>query len=139
MIIKIDSSILEIFIPEGTLDWFNLIKAEKDEDNIKIVLEEKNLPPVPDKFKNKRIISKGFYDITITDFPIRGRRALLTFRRRRWQIEGEKELLKRDIKFNFPGTQLEKEFANFLKEDGGRKSGLSHFYRRVSTNPSQRI
>jgi len=139
MTIKIDSSILEVFLPEGTLDWFNLVKAEKDENNIKIVLEEKNLPPVPDKHKNKKIISKGFYDITITDFPIRGRRALLTFRRRRWQIENEKKLLKRDIKLCFPGTQLEQEFADFLKEDGGRKSGLSEFYRRVSADPSQGI
>ncbi|MDO8592456.1 MAG: hypothetical protein Q7R92_01615, partial [bacterium] len=45
---------------------------------------------------------------------------------------GQKELLKRDIQLNFPGTQLEKEFADFLKEDGGRESGLADFYRQVS-------
>jgi len=139
MTIKIDSSILEIFLPENTLEWFDLVRAKQDENNIRIILEEKNIPPIPDKHKNKKIISKGFYDITITDFPIRGKRSLLTFRRRRWQIQGEKELLKRDIKLNFPGTQLEKEFANFLKEDGGRGTILANFYRKVSADPSQRI
>jgi len=139
MTIKIDSSILEIFLPENTLEWFDLVRAKQDENNIRIILEEKNIPPIPDKHKNKKIISKGFYDITITDFPIRGKRSLLTFRRRRWQIQGEKELLKRDIKLNFPGTQLEKEFANFLKEDGGRGTILANFYRKVSVDPSQRI
>jgi hypothetical protein len=49
------------------------------------------------------------------------------------------KLLKRDIKLTAAGTQLEKEFADFLKEDGGRESGLADFYRRVSADPSQRI
>jgi len=139
MTLQIDSSILEVFLPEGTFDYFDLVNSEKNGNDIKIVLEERNIPPVREEDKEKKIISKGFYDITITDFPIRGRRALLKFRRRRWQVEGKKELLKRDIKLTAGGTQLEKEFANFLKEDGGRESGLSEFYRRVSADPSQRI
>jgi len=135
----IDSSVLEVFLPEKALEWFDIVKAEKNQEDICIILEEKNTPPVPPEHTDKKISSKGFYDITITDFPIRGRRALLTFKRRRWQIEGQKELLKRDIKFVFPGTQLEKEFADFLKEDGGRQSGLAGFYRKVSAPPGQRI
>ena len=49
-----------------------------------------------------------------------------------YTIDTLKELLKRDIKLSFPGTQLEKEFANFLKEDGGRGTCLAGFYRKVS-------
>ena len=135
----IDSSVLEVFLPEKALEWFAVVKAEKNQENICIILEEKNIPPVPAEHTDKKILSKGFYDITITDFPIRCRRALLTFKRRRWQIEGEKELLKRDIKFAFPGTQLEKEFADFLKADGGRQSGLTSFYRQVSLSPAERV
>ncbi|MBU2214190.1 hypothetical protein KJ996_06185 [Patescibacteria group bacterium] len=134
-----NKNVLELFLPEGTLDWFEAKSWIKEENDARIILEEKNIPPVKDKDINKKIISKGFYDITITDFPIRGRRGLLTFRRRYWQIKGQKELLKRDIKLNFPGTQLNQEFADFLKEDGGRRSGLANFYRQVSTPPSQRI
>ena len=129
---------LGLFLPKGTLEWFDIKNCSKEKD-IKIILEEKNIPPIKEELKNKKIVSKGFYDITITDFPIRGRRALFTFRRRRWQIEGRKELLKRDIKLNFPGTQLEKEFADFLKEDGGRGTLLAGFYRKVSAPPDKRI
>ncbi len=139
MNLVIDKSVLEVFLPSKILEWFDLVKAEKKQEDICLTLEEKNLPPTPPQHIGKSILSKGFYDITITDFPIRGKRALLTFRRRRWQIEGEKELLKRDLKLDFPGTQLEKEFALFLKEDGGRQSGLAHFYRQVSLPPSERI
>jgi len=132
-------SIAEIFLPEGVSEWFDIVKYDKDENDIRIILEEKNIPPVAEEDKNKRVLSKGFFDITITDFPLRGRRTLLTFKRRYWQIEGQKKLLKRDIQICFPCTQLEKEFANFLKDDGGRESGLADFYRRVATDPAQRI
>jgi len=131
------ASIAEIFLPVGTTEWFEITSHAKDDNDIRITLEEKNIPPITDK--DKKILSKGFSEITITDFPIRGRRTLLTFRRRYWQIEGQKELLKRDIKLSFPGTQLEKEFADFLKEDGGRGTILANFYRKVSADPSQRI
>ena len=139
IIMTIEKSILELILPEGILEWFDLAGGDRNENDLRIILEEKNLPPITEELKNKTIISKGFKEITITDFPIRGRRTLLTFRRRYWQAEGQIELLKRDIPLNFPGTQLEKEFADFLKEDGGRKSGLANFYRQVSSPPGQRI
>jgi len=134
-----EKSILKLFFPEGVFEWFDIAEGDMGENDLRIILEEKNIPPITEGLKDKNIISKGFKDITITDFPIRGRRTLLTFRRRYWQAEGQKELLKREIKFNFPGTQLNNEFALFLKEDGGRKSGLSEFYRKVSSPPGERI
>lgn len=132
--------VVELVLPKHTLNWFDVVESKITDEDFHITLEEKNLlPNLAREQKDKKIISKGFKNITITDFPIRGRRTLLTFRRRYWQIEGEKKLLKRNIKLCFPGTQLEQEFADFLKEDGGRKSGLALFYRGVSKNPSQRI
>ena len=115
-----DRSILSFVFPEQIFEYFDPVAGEKDKQIVSIVFEEKNIPPVPEEDKSKAIISKGFKDITITDFPIRGRKTLLTFRRRYWKLEGQKEYLKRDIKLTFPGTQLEKEFADFLKE-GGRE------------------
>jgi hypothetical protein len=132
-------SLAEIFLPEGVSEWFDIVKYDKDENDIRIVLEEKNIPPVTEEDKDKQVLSKGFFDITITDFPLRGRRTLLTFRRRYWQIEGQNKLLKRDIQFAFPGTQLEKEFADFLKEDGGRGTLLAGFYRKMASPPGERI
>jgi len=133
------SSILDVFLPEDTSQYFIVQSWSKDETNICIILEEKDEPPLSEKERDKKIVSKGFHDITVTDFPIRGRRALLTFRRRYWQVEGQKKLLKRDIKLAFPGTQLAIEFANFLKETCGRNSDISFLYRDVAMPPDQRI
>lgn len=133
------NSALAVFLPDNTLEYFEVTNWSKNEADVRITLEEKDEPPLTDRALHKHIISKGFHDITITDFPIRGKRALLTFRRRYWQIEGQKELLKRDIQLTFPGTQLEQEFANFLKEDGGRTTGLAGFYRRVAAPASEGV
>jgi len=77
---------------------------------------QKNNPPLTPELQNKTVESKGFKDITITDFPLRGRRLTLTFRRRYWHVEGEDSYLKRDIPLCAPGTQLSIEFADFLKD-----------------------
>ena len=113
MTIQIDHSVLELFLPEGMLDWFDAVKGEKTETEVRITLEEKNNPP--EQHQHKKLLSKGFTDITIEDFPIRGKHAALTFRRRRWQIEDTGELVMRDIRLCFPHTQLERQFADFLK------------------------
>ncbi len=94
-----EQAILQLIFPENIFEWFDVISGKKDDKIVSIVFEEKNIPPLSDA--NKKIISKGFTDIIITDFPIRGRRSYLTFRRRYWQIEGQKELVKRDIHIRF--------------------------------------
>ena len=120
--------LLELVLPEGIFEWFDLTDSSRTEDVLSVTLTEKNIPPLSPEDIGKHVESKGFKEITVTDFPIRGRRALLTFRRRYWQLEGQDHLLKRDIILCADGTQLEKEFASFLKEDGGRESGLTQFY-----------
>jgi hypothetical protein len=128
--------VLELIFPKDVFLWFDLKDSSIDGEDIRITLEEKDNPPIKEHHK---IVGRKFHDITITDFPLRGHRTLLTFRRRYWKIEGQKEYLKRDIPLTFPGTQLEKEFADFLKEDGGRGTILARFYRKVSADPDQRI
>ena len=76
---------LGIFFPKDTLIWFDITESAIEENDVRITLQEKNLPPIPENYSNQRIEAKGFTDITITDFPIRGRRTLLTFRRRYWR------------------------------------------------------
>lgn len=114
---EIKKEVFELIFPEGTYEWFEITEGKREEEVTYITLEEKDIPPLTEENKNKRILARKFHNITITDFPLRGRRVQLTFRRRYWKIEGQKEYLKRDIQLKFPGTQLEKEFANFLKED----------------------
>ena len=110
---KTEQATLSFFLPEGILEHFEIISGEKTGTNIKIVLEEKNEPPLEKRHEGLLVKSKGFWDITISDFPARGRKVDLTFRRRRWQVGDE--LLKRQIDLCVSGTQLEKEFGDFLK------------------------
>jgi hypothetical protein len=128
------ASILDLILPTGTSQYFTITACHSDDTDVYITLEEKDEPPT-----DQTVLSKGFHDITITDFPIRGKRTLLTFRRRYWKVVGQKELLKRDIPLTFPGTQLATEFAHFLKDDGGRGTILAGFYRKMSAPPSQRF
>lgn len=129
-----DSSLIEVIFPPGTFEWFELTESKSDEQNLYFTLVEKDVPPT-----DKTIVARKFHDITITDFPIRGKRTLLTFRRRYWKVEGQSEYVKRDIQLTFPGTQLATEFANFLKEDGGRGTILAGYYRKMAAPPSERI
>ena len=108
--------LFSFFLPEGVLNYFDPVQGEKSLEAIHITLEEKNDPPLQERHRGKTVLSKGFHDITITDFPARGRSVELTFRRRRWQVGDE--LLVRDIPLTAPGTQLEREFADFLKAGG---------------------
>jgi hypothetical protein len=109
--------IVELVLPEGILEYFEYSESEKKNDEIKIVLVEKSvMPKVPEEYRDRKIRQKGFKEITIDDFPIRGRKVKLILQRRVWQVEGESKLYKRDIPIAFPGTRLEKEFADFLKE-----------------------
>lgn len=105
-----------LFLPEGVLQWFDVVSSTKTADVLQIVFEEKNMPPLAADMHGKHVESKGFTDITVDDFPIRGRKATLIFRRRYWKVEGSDHLLKRDIMLVWEGTKLEKEFALFLKE-----------------------
>ncbi len=117
---EIKKEILELIFPKGIFEWFEITDGRSDEKNTCITLAEKDIPPLTEENKDQKIIAKKWHDITVTDFPLRGKRTLLTFRRRYWKLEGQKEYLKRDIKLMFPGTQLEQEFAAFLKGDRGQ-------------------
>jgi hypothetical protein len=111
-----DEIAFSLFLPEGVLEWFHVVSSVKTQETLQIVFEEKNHPPLTEEAHGKHIESKGFKDITVDDFPVRGRKTTLIFRRRVWKVEGLEKLLKRDIQLVWEGTQLEKEFALFLKE-----------------------
>ena len=105
-----------LFLPDGVLEWFDIVSSTKTAGLLHIVFEEKNVPPITDEIRGSHIESKGFKDITVDDFPVRGRKTTFVFRRRVWKVEGREQLLKRDIQLVWEGTQLEKEFALFLKD-----------------------
>jgi len=126
---QLTKEIFEMIFPKGVFEYFDITNAEATDKEVRITFTEKDNPPFTEDLKGRKIIDKKFHDITITDYPLRGKKTLFTFRRRYWKLEGLKEYLKRDIKLAFPGTQLEKEFAVFLKSGSRDAAAFSSVYR----------
>ena len=65
-----------LLLPEGTLDYFDLVDVKESVNEVVIYLEEKNI--VPEKYTDQDIESKGFYDpVIVQDFPLRGKKVFL--------------------------------------------------------------
>ena len=104
-----------LLLPEGTLNYFDVINIVEDSTQIVIYLEEKNL--IPDEYKDLETESKGFYEpVVVRDFPIRGREVFLNVRRRRWIIKPGGQYISRNWQLVASGTSMTREFASFLKE-----------------------
>lgn len=109
-----EQSVIELFLPEGILEYFDLTSVEKSSENYTIYLAEKNLHPA--EFSGQKLTSKGYFDeITVSDFPIRGKASYLKVKRRRWLNEDANKLVSRNWELVAKGTRMTKEFAAFLK------------------------
>jgi len=112
---------LTIFLPEGLLTHFDLIKVQDLGDISSkqmlyhIYLIEKN--ELPKGYNRLNYESKGFYQSkTIQDFPIRGQAVYLIIRRRRWRHKTTKKEIKSDYSFIAAGSKLTQELSDFLKD-----------------------
>ena len=105
-------------LPEGLEEYFEVEGFEKDDLKFRIILTEKNTVPTEllDEYRNKKIVNTALNNLLLEDFPIRGRKGEILFRRRSWKFEGVDRMLIRKIALTFPGTKISKEFAAFLKE-----------------------
>ena len=102
-------------LPEFLVEHFELNSVKNTEENLHLYFEEKAKPPL--EFATQELISKGFLDeITIRDFPLRGKYVYLHIKRRRWTNKTTQEIIKRDWQLVAKGTRLTQEFAAFLKE-----------------------
>lgn len=108
--------VLKLVFPEVLLDHFDLTdsKSEKESGLVHFYFSERNSPPK--EFSNVELVSKGFYEeVTIQDFPLRGKRVYLHVKRRRWTEKSTKQIVKRNWALVGQGTRLTDEFADFLK------------------------
>ena len=79
-----------LLLPEGTLDYFDLVDVKESVNEVVFYLEEKNI--VPEKYTDQDTESKGFYDpVIVQDFPLRGKKVFLNIRRRRWLLNKQSE------------------------------------------------
>jgi len=111
---KLDRDFLSLLLPQGLLEYFNLSHYTLIEQEICLYLDEKN--EVPEEYSKDKLLSKGFFDeITVQDFPLRGKAVFLHIRRRRWLNLTTGQTVFRDWDTVAKGTRMTKEFASFLK------------------------
>jgi hypothetical protein len=109
-----DKPLIELILPQGLLDYFEVIDCKKADDCYRFYLSEKNT--IPKEYHKDKLISKGFYDeATIQDFPIRGKAVYLHIKRRKWMNETTGQTVCRDWNLVAKGTRMTEEFATFLK------------------------
>jgi hypothetical protein len=96
------NTLISLLLPEGILDYFDLIKVEK------------NL--APEGYQKSELESKGLLPETrIQDFPIRGQKVALCVKRRRWTVLKTGKIITRDWDIVIKGTRMTTEFGLFLK------------------------
>ena len=110
-----DSNGYRLLLPEGTLDYFDLVDVQESSIEVVIYLEEKNV--VPEQYSSLETESKGFYDpVVVHDFPLRGKKLFLNIRRRRWILKNSNEYISRNWRMVAEGNSMTQDFASFLKE-----------------------
>lgn len=117
-----DKNFLDLILPQGILEYFLLTDFTSSTSEICLYLEEKNV--IPEEYRSDKLISKGFFDeITVQDFPLRGKAVYLHIRRRRWLNQTTGAVVFRDWNMVAQGTRMTTEFASFLKAISGYQTG----------------
>lgn len=117
-----DKNFLDLILPQGILAYFLLTDFTSSTSEISLYLEEKNI--IPEEYGSDKLISKGFFDeITVQDFPLRGKAVYLHIRRRRWLNQTTGAVVFRDWNMVAQGTRMTTEFASFLKAISGYQAG----------------
>jgi hypothetical protein len=107
--------LLKLILPVFLVEHFDLTSSEQKDEHLHLYFEEKI--NIPSEFSDRQLISKGFYnEITVQDFPLRGRFVFLHVKRRRWTDIVSGEIVQRAWKEVAEGTRMTNEFAAFLKE-----------------------
>ena len=107
-------AIVSLLLPQGLSDYFDITDVTSSPEGFSIYLEEKNI--APQGYTLDQLESKGFHDqIRVEDFPIRGKKAYLYIKRRRWEVKADNHIISRDWKIVQSGTRMTREFAAFLK------------------------
>jgi hypothetical protein len=117
-----DKNFLDLILPQGILAYFLLTNFTSTSSEICLYLEEKNV--IPEEYQGDKLTSKGFFDeITVQDFPLRGKAVFLHIRRRRWLNQTTGGIVFRDWNMVAQGTRMTTEFASFLKVISGYQAG----------------
>ncbi|TGV00623.1 ISAon1 family transposase N-terminal region protein [Flavivirga rizhaonensis] len=107
--------LLKLTLPSMLVEYFDLVKKTNKNEVIHLYFEEFNI--VSKEKASSQLISLGFLEeITIQDFPLRGKIVYLHIKRRKWLDRTTKQIVQRNYNLAGKGTYMTKEYATFLKE-----------------------
>ena len=110
-----DKELLKLLLPEYLVEYFDITHFAEKEGLLHLYFEEKNT--IPKELCSLHLQSKGFHEeITVNDFPLRGKPVKLHIKRRRWTDIKSGKILQRDWNFIAVGTRMTKDFSEFLKK-----------------------
>lgn len=118
-------ALLELVLPEGILDYFEIKDFKTAPTGEKIYLKKLTIyldekKQIPEEYKDTQYKASGFAEPRIIeDYPIRDMLVSLSVKRRRWDVKTENGTIKvsRDwSKIIKQGTKKTKGFVDFLKE-----------------------
>ena len=67
-----NKDLAQYLLPDGLLDYFEIVKDETQNDRVHFYLKERNI--IPQKYQSEQSQSKGFaLEITVEDFTLRGK------------------------------------------------------------------
>jgi hypothetical protein len=122
----LEKVLLTHILPSGLLahfdikDLFILCDVKSKTEYFEIVLEEKN--EILLEVDKSQYESKGFTEVTLQDFPLRGKATYLRIRRRRWRHKVDpKKIIRNDFSFVAVGSGFTQELSDFLKDKSGYK------------------
>ncbi len=106
--------LFKLLLPELLVSHFNLMNHQIKEGDLHLYFEEKK--DIPKEETRRILIAHGFHkEISIQDFPIRGKNVYLHIKRRRWLDKTSNQIVQRDWDLVSQGTRMTVEFAAFLK------------------------
>ena len=113
-----DQDIISHFLPVGLLSHFSITSVFTlcdvliKKPFLEITLEEDNI--ILGDVDATQYESKGFTEVTVQDFPIRGKAVYLKIRRRRWRLKSDpKEVIRNDFSFIAEGAGFTRELSDF--------------------------
>ena len=110
-----ETEILKLLLPEFLVEHFDIVKYAEENKILHINFEEKST--IPQEFSSQMLQSKGFLpEITVDDFPLRGKSVKLHIKRRRWTDKNSGQILQRDWNLVAKGTRMTQDFAEFIKK-----------------------
>lgn len=107
--------------PKGLLEHFTITEFKELGDIrykvmfYEIYLEENNI--ILGDYDQRLYESKGFTEVELQDFPIRGKAVFLKIKRRRWRLKSDKsKIVRNDFSHIAADSGFTQELSDFLKD-----------------------